>query len=1001
MRVALLSGNAPAHNAIGNQIAEKVRFFQDRGAEVRVFVQDAQRLHPALRGCCSEVAHAPADGPVWDYLGQCDLIFAVYAQHFELLECLPRLAGKGPRIVFDYHGVTPVDLWNLDNRESLQTAVRQRGYVWCTDHAVTTSQANRRELFDATHFLPEHVSTLPLVVDTERMRPEPPERWLHKRLGIDGRILLFVGRLASNKRVPLLIEALARLGDASAHVVAIGDCGDVYGGEADRCRMLADRLGVQARVHLYGQIADADLPRAYRSADVLVMPSLHEGFCVPVIEAMACGLPVVASRCAALPETLGDAGLTFTPNNVDDLVDQLRRVLPAACGVAERRTCASPRHIAMVSFRFGPEIVGGAEASLRTMARALRDAGQHVEIFTTCTTSESHWRNELPAGTFNHDGLTVHRFPIDSHDAAAHDEIVRAIVEADGLVAPEVENRYLENSIHSSALIETLRQRCADFDAIITGPYLFGLTADVAAEFPAKTLVVPCFHDEALARLSNWPRLFGRVGGVLYHSVEEQHLAQQRLGVNHPNARVIDTALPKPNTAAPARLDRPYVVYCGRYSVHKNVPLLLDWLRRYQAEHSGRFDVLFMGQGDVKLPTEPWLHDLGRVEENRKHSVLAGARVLIQLSTQESLSLVALEAWQQGTPVIIHRDCRVLVGQIERSSGGRSVGDYTEFAAALDDLLRDEARWRERGVRGRAYVESKYASASQYVASLVEAIDRINVPIALQMRERGLQRAAQFARPRWQQQFAEFVEHILTKPARTMRDDLRAEPQRNACRVSAGTRTLLLPIRLANAGTHAATPGATFICHETRDAATDHVVIARAETCLPALLAPGQSQVVAVPIALPAEVGAYRLGVWMEHRGRASRCVEMPLDIEAGVANQSPASVFLEVVQQTLPATHRLQQLPADYVDVTEGRLAPVKRLIKRKLLHNFKHAYVDVLSRQQSQVNSQVVLMIQQLADCCAMLDHAVAGLHQRLDGIDAKMEQALTALSEHDARA
>ncbi len=98
-------------------------------------------------------------------------------------------------------------------------------------------------------------------------------------------------------------------------------------------------------------------------------------------------------------------------------------------------------------------------------------------------------------------------------------------------------------------------------------------------------------------------------------------------------------------------------------------------------------------------------------------------------------------------------------------------------------------------------------------------------------------------------------------------------------------------------------------------------------------------------------------------------------------------------MQETLPKTHRLHQLPEDYVDVTEGSFAPVKRLIKRKLLNNFKRAYVDVLSRQQSQVNGQVVLMIQQLAECCSMLDHAVALLYQRLDGLEAKMEQTQLA--------
>jgi hypothetical protein len=86
-----------------------------------------------------------------------------------------------------------------------------------------------------------------------------------------------------------------------------------------------------------------------------------------------------------------------------------------------------------------------------------------------------------------------------------------------------------------------------------------------------------------------------------------------------------------------------------------------------------------------------------------------------------------------------------------------------------------------------------------------------------------------------------------------------------------------------------------------------------------------------------------------------------------------------------------LQELPADYVDVTEGHLAPLKHFVKRKLLNNFKRGYVDVLSRQQSHVNRDLVMMIQQLSECCALLDHAVAGLHQRLDALEAKMEDVL----------
>ena len=995
MRVALLSGNAPRYNAVGKQIAEKVRFFQERGAEVRLFVQDARRLHLDLRSCCIEVSEPSAEGPAWDYLRHADLVIAVYAQHFDLLQYLPALAGMGPRIVFEYLGVTPAELWHVPQSEDLRTSARQRGYVWCADHALAASAASRQELLAATDFSADHVTTLPLAVDTQHFHAEAQERYWRQKLGVAGRVLLYVGRLAGNKRVPLLIEALARLDDPTLHAAIVGDCHDVYAEEAARCQALARQLGVAERVHFTGPLDDAELPRAYRDAAVLVMPSLHEGFCVPVIEAMASGLPVIASRSAALPETVGAAGLTFVPNDVTDLVRQLRRVL---IDTPRPQRAEGPRRVAVVAFRFGPTVVGGAETSLRTMAKALQKAGQHVEVFTTCTISESDWQNTLPAGTVTLDGLTVHRFPMDAHDAAVHGETVRAIVEADGDVAPALEQRYLAHSIHASALIVALQRR-DDFDAIITGPYLFGLTADIAAAFPDKTLVVPCFHDEPLARLKLWPTLYGNVGGVLYHSAEEQDLAQQRLGVNHPNSREIGTSIALGDQAAPrfhsASIHRPYVVYCGRYSAQKQVPLLLDWMARFQAEQPGSLDLVLMGEGEVALPSVSWLHNLGRVEEATKRSVLAGAQSLVQLSRQESLSLVVLEAWAEGTPVIVHGDCAVLAGQVERSRGGVAVADYAA-SAALGSVLLETAAWQERGTRGHAYVATHYCCARKYVDRLTSAIDQMSTPIAAQMRERGLQRAALFARERWQQRFAEFVEQLLTQPARTFREVLHIEPLRGECRASAGTRTLLLPVRFVNAGTHAAVPdgpGGTIVCCEVREA-TGGVAVERDEMRLPALLMPGQAQVAALPIVLPIGIGSYRVFLWLERFGRASaKPVEVPLTIEADQFSRSGSCVssFLDTVQATLPRTHDLQQLPDDYVDVSEGRLAPLKRLIKRKLLNNFKHAYVDALSRQQSQVNSQVVLMIQQLAECCAMLDHAVTGLHQRLDGLEAKMERCM----------
>src|SRR5262249_15317947 len=134
--------------------------------------------------------------------------------------------------------------------------------------------------------------------------------------------------------------------------------------------------------------------------------------------------------------------------------------------------------------------------------------------------------------------------------------------------------------------------------------------------------------------------------------------AEVQLGLNHPGAVCLGTVI---NTAvsgdrergrALAGVDRPYVAYCGRYSAEKNLPQLLEYAAHYEALHPERFRFAFLGEGAVSIPKEPWACDLGFVAETTKHDILAGAAALVQLSKYESLSLVALEAWAQGTPVI-------------------------------------------------------------------------------------------------------------------------------------------------------------------------------------------------------------------------------------------------------------------------------------------------------------------------------------------------------------
>jgi glycosyltransferase involved in cell wall biosynthesis len=655
----------------------------------------------------------------------------------------------------------------------------------------------------------------------------------------------------------------------------------------------------------------------------------------------------------------------------------------------------NPKRVAIVAFRFGSGFVGGAEASLRNLGRALLGQGCLVEVFTTCTVRESGWKNDLPAGDTTDDGFVIHRYLIDPHDRPRHDEAFRLVIESDGRVVPEIEAEFVAHSIHSSALIAALHQSQHRFDALITGPYLQGLTYRVAQCFPDKTLLLPCFHDEPSSRLRSWLDVYGSIAGLLYHTPEEQDYAQTALGLNHPGATLIGASIPPAPSIEKVSSATRTLIYCGRYSIQKNVPLLLDHMRRYQTAHPGRFQWTFVGEGSEHPPAEPWVRDLGRVADEEKHRVLAQADALVQLSTQESLSLVVLEAWQHATPVVVHKGAAVLVGQIARSGGGVAIDDYESFASTLDDLWHNPDAWRNRGRAGQRYVRETYLDADAFARRLIAALDEMPSPLADKMRVRGLARTKNWARPAWREQFGQFVEQALDAPTRAPKRELFLEMLSSHLRASIRQGSLLVPVRLHNRGNlpvAATNPGAARVNASLRDHATGDAFPVRSIP-LADLILPGRSGTILLPIDLPGRIGRWTLTLQIADQ---SNIAEAPLEIADGPGDSVHAggiAPLLEAAHLALAEAHARQTLPRDYFDVCEGRFARVKRWIKHKVLNNFKRAYVDVLSSQQSDVNRRLVESVQQLTECCQALDQTVRLLQDRVTELKRSAETCKSA--------
>ena len=170
------------------------------------------------------------------------------------------------------------------------------------------------------------VALLGIDAATFQPRPEPEEKpSLEREYQLDRPYVLYVGSGDPRKNLPFLVEVFAASGLAKNMLLALA--GSFHHSHRPMIEDAVDRCGLRENARLLGYVSEAHLPALYRNASVFAFPSLYEGFGLPILEAMACGTPVVTTDCGSLAEAAGEVALTARPGDIEAWATALRRAV--------------------------------------------------------------------------------------------------------------------------------------------------------------------------------------------------------------------------------------------------------------------------------------------------------------------------------------------------------------------------------------------------------------------------------------------------------------------------------------------------------------------------------------------------------------------------------------------------------------------------------------------------------------------------------------------------
>lgn len=374
--------------------------------------------------------------------------------------------------------------------------------------------------------------------------------------------------------------------------------------------------------------------------------------------------------------------------------------------------------IGFVTPWFGMDIPGGAEAELRELVLHLKETDLEFEVLTTCVKSfNSNWsENYHKEGVNVENGITIRRFKVNERDGGAFDSVNWKLMQ-NMPITQEEEQIFIREMVNSSRLYQYMCENDDMYGLFVFIPYMFGTTYYGVQVNPKKAVLIPCFHDESYFYMSIFKEQYATVRGIIYNAKPEKKLVEKNYNLQNVNQIVMGIGMDTDihgdakHFRQKYKIEEPFLIYAGRKDSGKNVDLLLKYFSQYHKRHSSDLALVLIGGGKIDIPLDilDKVYDLGFIDKQDKYDAYAAAELLCQPSHNESFSLVIMESWLCGRPVLVNNQCAVTKNFVIESNGGLYFNDYFEFEGTVDYILSHKDIAIEMGNNGKKYVKDNFS----------------------------------------------------------------------------------------------------------------------------------------------------------------------------------------------------------------------------------------------------------------------------------------------------